>query len=122
MEYSLQNRYLYPFSYSIFIIQNKNPGCVLFRFFGRHNGIRHNDDFIAGLHQPGSGAVQADSSAVGFAFNHIGFKARSVIIVHDAYFFLNQNSALFEQRFIDGDAARVIEIGFRNGCLMKFCF
>ena len=53
MEYSLQNRYLYPFSYSIFIIQNKNPGCVLFRFFGRHNGIRHNDDFIAGRDQPG---------------------------------------------------------------------
>ena len=92
---------------------------MLLCLFGRHGSVSHYYDLVVGLYQSGCCTIDADSSAVGFAFYNIGFKTASVIYIYNMHLFPNQQATFLKQCFIDGDAAGIVEIGFSNSCTIN---
>lgn len=89
-------------------------------FFGRHPGVRNNDDHIAYLYEPGGGAVEADYAATAFAANGIGFEPGAVVVVDDLHLFAFYDVGRFQQLFVDGDAADIVQIGLRDAHAVNF--
>ena len=50
--------------------------------------VRHDDDDIAFLYQPGCSTVQTNHAAAAFSCNGIGFKTFAVVVVDDGDFFV----------------------------------
>src|SRR5690554_807138 len=110
------------FAYPVVVVQNEHPGLVHLGLLGRQRYIGHDDDLVARLYQSCCRTVQADGTAAGLPFDHIGFEPLSIVDIHYADLLPDQDAALVEQILVDGDTAGIVEVGLRYGRLVKFCF
>lgn len=80
-----------------------NRGFEKTRLFGFHEGIGHDNDRVAYVHQMRRGAVDADAAAVPFAGNDVGLQPCAVVVVHYLYALAGKDICRFHKRLIDGD-------------------
>lgn len=81
---------------AVSFIREYGDGAEGFGFFGRHIGVRDDDDDIAYLNAAGGGAIEADNPATAFAADGVGFEAFAIVVVHNLNFFSFQNVSGFE--------------------------
>ena len=95
------------------LVREYHFGLVCARLFGCHEGIGHDDDFVAHLEFSGGGTIEADAATAALASDNVSFDALSVAIVDHVHMFAGQKSGGLHQVFIDGDASHVVEVGLR---------
>ena len=83
-------------------------------FFGRHEGISHDDDGIADMDEMCRCAVDTDATGVPFAGDDIGLDTGAVGIIHYLHAFSGKDICRFHKGLIDSDRADIIEIGLRD--------
>ena len=96
------------------IYWENDRGLEGFGLFGREEGVGHDDDRIAYVHQMCRGTVDADAARVAFAGNDVGLEARAVVVVHYLYTLAGVYVCRFHERFIDGDRADIFQIRLRH--------
>ena len=92
------------------IYWENDRGLEGFCLFGGEEGVGHDDDRIAYVHQMRRGAVDADAARVAFAGNDVGLQARAVVVVHYLYALPGVNIRRFHKRLIDGDGTDVVQV------------
>ena len=89
-------------------------------FFGRHGGIGHYDDDVAGLHHAGCRAVEAYCAFTSFSGYGVGVEAGAVIVVHYIYALTGKYAGRVEEVFVDGDASDIVEASLGHGHTVYF--
>jgi uncharacterized membrane protein len=87
---------------------------------GRHRSVSADDHQVAGLHQAGSGAVQADVALV--AYDHVGGEAVAGVDVVDVHLLPGQKARGLDQIGADGDRAFIVEDGSGHPGAMDLAF
>jgi hypothetical protein len=82
--------------------------------------VAHDDDFVAGVDEMRRRAVHANDAGIALAFDDVSFQTRAVGIVYHLHFFARPEAGLFQQGFVNGNAAHVIEVGLGDGGFVNF--
>jgi len=97
------------------IVNGKDDGGLEgLGFFGRHEGIGHDDNGVTDIDEVRRRAVDTDTTGVPFAGDDIGLNAGAVGIIHYLYTFAGKDICRFHEGLIDSDRADIIEIGLRD--------
>ena len=78
---------------------------------GVHLAVADEDHDVAGVHQPGRGAVDAEHAAAPLAGDRVGLEPRAVGDVDDVHELAGQQVGRVEQVLVDGHRADVVQVG-----------
>ena len=98
----------------VVFVRKNNQWLVRFSFFVGEHAVGNDDDDVAGLGTTGGGSVEADNARSALTFYDIGYKPFAVIIIHNMYLLVFQQTYRVHQVFIDGDAAHVVQLGLSD--------
>ena len=82
---------------------------------GLHLAVADQDHDVAGVHQPGRGAVDAEHAAAALAGDRVGLQPGAVGDVDDVHELAGQQVGGVEQVLVDGDRADVVQVGLGDG-------
>jgi hypothetical protein len=88
-----------------------DAGLVALELGGLVVGVADHDDAIAGLHQPGGGAVEAHVARAPPAADRVGLEPGAVVDVDDGNLLVLEDVGGLQQVGIDGDRAHVVQVG-----------
>ena len=85
-----------------------------------HHCIGNDNTYVTHLHLSSRSTIQTDTATATLTFYYIGFKALTIVIVYNLYFFSCYKVSRIHEILINGDASHVVQICFRNGYTVKF--
>ena len=80
-----------------------------------HLPVADEDDEVAGVHQPGGRAVDADDAGAARAGDDVGLQAGAVGDVDDRDLLALEQVGGVHEVLVDGDGADVVQVGLRHG-------
>ena len=82
---------------------------------GVHLAVADQDHDVAGVHQAGRGAVDAEHAAAALARDRVGLEPRAVGDVDDVHELAGQQVGGVEEVLVDGDRADVVQVRLGHG-------
>ena len=79
-----------------------------------HLRVGDEDDAVTGMHEAGSGAVDADDAGATLAGDRVGLEPGAVVDVDDVHELAGQQVGGVEQVLVDGHRADVVQVGLRH--------
>lgn len=104
----------------IAVVDENDGRPMILCFFGCHAGVGGDDDFVAGLHAAGGGAIECDFTL--FSGDDIGAEALTVVDVVDIDFFPGEDAGGLNELLVDRYGSLIIDIGACDGRTVNFSF
>ena len=106
----------------VLLVGEHNRRLETLRLFEVHGGVGDDDHDIADGGFAGGGTVQTDHTGIFRPFDDVGLQPFAVVDVQHLHFLVLDHVGGLHQRFVDGDAAHVVQIRLRDGGLVYFRF
>jgi hypothetical protein len=108
------------FRNSIFIVNQNNHWIQILYLRRLEPRLGKDYDFVSGLEVPRRRTIQADVTLVAFAWHHVGLPKGAIREVRDVHILEGRDAAGFEEGFVNGDRAFIMQIGLSDRRPMNF--